>query len=36
MPASNLSARKTVIREITEREVRTDALGDNGALAAHL
>ncbi len=32
MPASNLSARKTVIREITEREVKTDALGDNGAL----
>ena len=32
MSASNLSARKTVIREITEREVKTDALGDNGAL----
>ncbi len=32
MPASNLSARKTVIREITEREVKTDALGDDGAL----
>ena len=32
MPETNLSARKTVIREITEREVRTEALGDNGAL----
>jgi glutamine synthetase len=32
MPETNLSARKTVIREITEREVRTEALGDDGAL----
>ncbi len=32
MPETNLSARKTVIREITEREVRTEALGDHGAL----
>ena len=32
MPETDLSARKTVIREITEREVRTEALGDHGAL----
>jgi glutamine synthetase len=32
MPETNVSDRKTVIREITEREVRTEALGDNGAL----
>jgi len=32
MPETNLSARKTVIREITDREVRTEALGENGAL----
>jgi glutamine synthetase len=32
MPENTVSARKTVIREITEREVRTEALGDHGAL----
>ena len=32
MSEPTLSARNTVIREITEREVRTEALGDHGAL----
>src|SRR5689334_1976229 len=32
MSAPNVSSRKAVIHEITEREVRTEALGENGAL----
>jgi glutamine synthetase len=32
MTASSLSPRKAVIREITVRDVRTEALGENGAL----